>query len=87
VRGVRRESPGKTRIETFAAAPVSNQKPLGAPVKVIVRDPPLLILLVAIALDLPVSRSAKAAPAGKRAWFSRQLSRFFEWRNSLARRA
>lgn len=49
--------------------------------KVILRDPPLMLLLMAIALDLPVKRAGQQ-PA-KQGW----VHRFLEWRNSLARRA
>ena len=55
--------------------------------KLILRNPPLIALLMAIALDLPVQRSPERRSQPKQGWFSRQIDRFWEWRESLARRA
>lgn len=55
--------------------------------KVILRDPPLVLLLMAIALDFPVNRSAPRDPQKKRGWLWRHVGRFAEWRNSVANRA
>jgi hypothetical protein len=58
-------------------------------VKLIVRDPPLFVLLLAIALGLPVGKCERAPDA--RGWPARLIDHFhrrlLQWRNSFARRA
>jgi hypothetical protein len=54
-------------------------------VKVVLRDPPLVVLIAAILLNLPVRKVvAPEKPAG---WMSRKLARLIEWRDQLSRRA
>ena len=49
--------------------------------KVVLRDPPLLLLLIAIVLDMPLRRvSSEARSQG---WVGRLIS----WRDQLSRRA
>jgi hypothetical protein len=55
--------------------------------KVVLRDPPLLVLIVAIVLDLPVQRVEGVAEKKPAGWASRRLARFVEWRDEVARRA
>jgi hypothetical protein len=55
--------------------------------KVVVHNPPLMILLMAIALDFPVNRSAERRIPGERGWLSRQVIRFLRRRDSITRRA
>ncbi|GEM_PF-3765580 len=53
--------------------------------RVILRDPPLAVLMIAIVFNLPLKRVASGEkPAG---WMSRKLARFIEWRDQLTRKA
>ena len=56
--------------------------------KIVLRDPPLVLLVAAIVLDLTIMRVRRAddlpRPAG---WRARQIDRLIEWRNAVSRRA
>jgi len=57
--------------------------------RVVLRDPPLFMLLAAIMLNLPVARVRRLAeprskPAG---WAFRQVERLLQWRDAFSRRA
>ena len=51
------------------------------------RDPPLLVLLIAILLDLPVRRVEAGAAHKRASWAARKLARLIERRDGLSRRA
>ena len=55
--------------------------------KIVLRNPPLLILVTAIVLDLPVRRVLKERSATAQGWAARKLLRLIEWRDDLSRRA
>jgi len=56
--------------------------------KVVLRDPPLLLLVAAILFDLTVARGPRADNAPRRSgWAARQIDRLIEWRKTVSRRA
>ena len=54
--------------------------------KVVLRDPPLPVLLMAIVVNIPV-RKAERAPKKAPGWATRRLTRFIEKRDELSRKA
>ena len=55
--------------------------------RVILRNPPLFVLLTAIVLNMPVRRRLQRIGEGEQGWASRRLARFIKWRDDLSRRA
>jgi hypothetical protein len=55
--------------------------------RLVLRDPPLLVLLAAIALNLPVRRVPREAWKKPEGWMSRRLARFIEWREAASNRS
>ena len=55
--------------------------------KLVLRDPPLLVLMTAILLNLRVEKVDRQMQDRPPGWAARRLERFIAWRDHLSRRA